>query len=520
MRALLLLTLSTTLLTLSITLVALPTTLLAQVPLQVMTTDGLVAGATTDNTAVQVWRGLPYAAPPVGANRWREPQPVASWSGVRDATRSASRCVQRGFAPGAAQVPASEDCLYLNVWSAAASPDALLPVLVWIHGGGFFGGSGSDAIYDATRLAAKGAVVVTFNYRLGTFGFLAHAELTAESPNHSSGNYAMLDMVALLEWVYDNIAAFGGDPINITIVGESAGAQAVGNLLASPLSAGLFHHAILQSSGWMGFGIGKLPSLAERETLGSTQVDAFGAASIAELRQASTQQIFENFPNNGGINVDGYLLTQDPSLTFAAGAHHPVDVLAGSNFNEAAFFGPGLQTAQEFRAYAGNKFGPFAEDFLRIYPAGDDAQANQSYLQSFSHEMAWQLRQLGQYQSMRGLTAWIYFFTHVPPGQEARGATHVSELAYMFNQSTQNANWTDTDRALADTMASYWVNFAARANPNRQGLPAWPAYRANEAGHVMVLGDVAAAETEMVPSAAALEFFEAAFARHVESLMP
>lgn len=505
---------------LALFLLILSTTLLAQVPLQVMTTDGLVAGSATSNPAVQVWRGLPFAAPPVGANRWREPQPVASWSGVRDATRFAPRCVQGGFAPGVDQPLTSEDCLYLNVWSAAPAPDAQLPVLVWIHGGGFFTGAGSAPTYDATNLASKGAVVVTFNYRLGTFGFLAHPELSAESPHHSSGNYALLDMVAVLEWVYANIAAFGGDPINITIVGESAGAQAVGTLMASPLSAGLFHHAILQSGGWMGLGIGKQPTLAEREALGSAQVTAFGANSIAELRRATAQQVFENFPNSGGINVDGYLLTQDTSLTFAAGAQHPVDVLAGSNFNEGAFFGPGLQEVTAFEDYAGNKFGPLASAFLQIYPAGSDAEANQSYLQAYTNELAWQVRQLGKYQSVRGLGAWIYFFTHVPPGQEARGATHVSELAYMFNQHEQNANWTDTDRALGEAMASYWVNFAARGNPNGQGLPAWPAFRGNAPGQVMVLGDTPAAETELVPAAAALEFFDAAYAQHVEGLQP
>ncbi len=500
-------------------LAALSTTLQAQVPLQVMTTNGPVAGATTTNPALQVWRGLPYAAAPVGANRWREPQPVANWTDVRDATNFGPRCIGRGFAGGTEQPAMSEDCLYLNVWSAATSPEQL-PVIVWIHGGGFFAGSSSDATYDATNLASKGAVVVTFNYRLGSFGFFAHPELTAESPNGSSGNYTLLDMVKVLEWVYDNIGAFGGDPINITIVGESAGAQAVGTLMASPLSAGLFHHAILQSGGWMGLSIGRQATLAEREALGSEQATAFGAASLAQLRDASAQQVFDSFPNSGGINVDGYLLPQDTSLTFAAGAQHPVDVLAGSNENEGAFFGPGLQTAQEFRDYATNKFGPLAERFLELYPAGDDMEANRSYLRAYTNELAWQVRQLGKYQSVRGLGTWVYHFTHVPPGQEARGATHVSELAYMFNQYGLNANWTDADRAMGDAMASYWVNFAGRTNPNAQGLPAWPPYRDNTVGNVMVLGDVPAAETEMVPSAEALEFFDAAWQRHVDMLTP
>jgi para-nitrobenzyl esterase len=500
-------------------MLSLSTALVAQVPLDVMTTSGLVMGTSASPT-VQVWRGLPYAAAPVGAGRWREPQPAEAWLGVRDATEFGARCVGRGYAGGTEQPRMSEDCLYLNVYSAAPSVEQPLPVIVWIHGGGFFAGSGSDAIYDATNLASKGAVVVTFNYRLGSFGFFAHPELSAESPNQSSGNYALLDMVKVLEWVYDNIAAFGGDPINVTIVGESAGAQAVGTLLASPLSAGLFHRAILQSGGWMGLGIGPQPTLAEREVLGSEQATAFGAAALADLRSASTQQIFDSFPNSGGINVDGYLLTKDTALTFAAGEQQPVDVLAGSNENEGAFFGPGLQTAQELRDYAATRFGPLAERFLELYPAGDDMEANRSYLRAYTNELAWQVRQLGEYQSVRGLGTWIYHFTHVPPGQEERGATHVSELAYMFNQHEQNANWDDADRALADTMAAYWVNFARSTNPNAQGLPAWPPFRGNLPGNVMLLGESAVPEVDMVPSAEVLEFFDAAYQRHLDTLAP
>lgn len=501
-------------------LLSLSTALWAQLPLQALTRDGLVLGTTTDDPAISVFRGLPYAAPPVGANRWREPQAVPAWSGVRDASTFAARCVQGGFAPGADQPLTSEDCLYLNVWTPAATVDATLPVMIWIHGGGFFGGAGSAAIYDGKNLASKGAVVVTFNYRLGSFGFLAHPELTAESPNQSSGNYAMLDMIRVLEWVYDNIAVFGGDPGNVTIVGESAGAQAVATLMASPLSAGLFHRAVMQSGAWMGLSMGRQATLAEREQQGQEQAAAFGASTLAELRAASAQEIFTNLPTGGGINVDGYLLPKDTSLIFAAGEQHPVDVLAGSNRDEAIFFGPGQQEAEGYRDYANSKFGALAERFFALYPAGSDQQANQSYLQAFSAELAWQMRQLGLYQAERGLSSWIYFFTHVPPGQEARGATHVAELAYMFNQHDQNAAWTDVDRSLADTMASYWVNFATRGNPNGQGLPAWPSFRSNALGSVIVLGDTVGAETSAVPAPEALEFFAAAYGQHVEQLSP
>lgn len=490
---------------------------LSQLPLQVATTDGLIQGARSDSGAVAVFRGLPYAAPPVGANRWREPQPVAQWSGVRDATAFAPRCVQGGFAPGADQALTSEDCLYLNIWTPAERADQLLPVVVWIHGGGFYTGAGSAEMYDGENLASKGAVVLTFNYRLGSFGFLAHPELTAESPNNSSGNYAMLDMVAVLEWVYDNIAAFGGDPINITIVGESAGAQAVATLMASPLSAGLFHRAVMQSGAWMGLSLGRQATLAEREAQGSEQVAAFGADSIVTLRQASAQQIFEHFPNGGSINVDGWFLPRDTSLTFAAGAQHPMDVLVGSNRDEANFFGPGPQGVAAFRDYANNKFGSLAPRFLELYPAGNDAEASASYARAFNDELAWQMRHLALRQSERGFNGWVYFFTRVPPGQESRGATHVAELAYMFNQHAQNPAWTDTDRNLGNQMSAYWVNFAARGNPNGQGLPVWPPYRSNTPGSVQILGDNVAAESSQVPAPEALEFFEAAYRQHLDS---
>lgn len=490
--------------------------LMAQLPATILTHDGFVSGAVSNNPAVMVFKGLPYAAPPVGANRWREPQPVAAWSGVRDATKFAPRCVQRGFAPGAEQELSSEDCLYLNIWTPAQAQTALLPVIVWIHGGGFFGGAGSLASTDSSNLASKGAVVIGINYRLGSFGFLAHPQLTAESPNHSSGNYAMLDMVQVLTWVYDNIAVFGGDPGNVTIMGESAGAQAVGVLLASPLSAGLFHHAIMQSSSWLGLSISKQATLAEREKAGMEQVTKFGAASITDLRQASAQQIFDNFNTGGSINVDGYFLKADATQIFSSNKQHPVDVLIGSNRDEANFFGPGLENVAALREYANNRFGALAEQFLTLYPASNDQAVNAAYKQAFNDETAWFMRRTALYQGERGLGSYVYFFTHVPPGQETRGATHVAELAYVFNQ--QQEKWTEVDRLLADQMSSYWINFATRSNPNAAGLPVWPAFRSNSVGSVLVLGDEVAAETAQVPSAKVLEFFDAAYEQHLESL--
>lgn len=486
----------------------------------VKTSLGLVRGETeSGNTAVSVFRGLPYAAPPVAENRWREPQPAASWSGIRAADRFAPRCIQRGFAPGADQPQSSEDCLYLNVWTPNAT-GAALPVLVWIHGGGFFVGAGSDEIYNGTNLAMHGAVVVTINYRLGSFGFFAHPELTAESPHHSSGNYALLDMIAALQWVKTNIAAFGGNPDNVTIVGESAGAQSAGILIASPLTSGLFKRAILQSSGWMGFNINSQPGLANREQKGIEWMRKTGATSIAQLRQSSTQQIFENFPNEGSVNTDGYLLPKDASLIFAAGNQQAVDVLVGSNSNEAAFFGPGQQTVVALHNYGQSRFGMLADKFLRLYPADSDSKAHAAYYQAFSAEMAWNMRKLAQYQSVRGQKAWVYYFSHVPPGQEARGATHVSELAYMFNQHEQNPKWTAIDRQLSDQMSQYWVNFARNGNPNGKGLPQWPDYHDKRKGTVMALADQPSAEKVMTPSAAELAFFDTVYQNLLQSMQP
>ena len=429
--------------------------------------NGLLSGDTSA-ADMQVYRGIPYAAPPVGANRWRAPAAVPNWAGIRDASSFAARCVQGGFAPGANQPLTSEDCLYLNVWTPAKSATDLLPVLVWIHGGGFSTGAGSADLYDGASLASKGAVVITLNYRLGTFGFLAHPALSEESPHNRSGNYAMLDMLAALDWVQTNIQAFGGHPEKITIFGESAGAEAVANLIASPLSEGLFQRAILQSGGWMGLGSGKQTRLADYEQQGLEQAQDFGADSIEALRQIPAQAIVENFPSGGDILVDGYFLPDDASLILARGEQQKVAVMTGYH--------------------------------------------------SFNDSLAWQMRHLASTQVDAGHSGYTYFFTRVPPGQEARGATHVAELAYVFNQHAQNPEWSDTDRELADIMSSYWVNFAETGDPNRVGLPSWPVYTSHTAGKVQVLGDRVHNETKMLPEAVELEFFEQAHSQLLEEL--
>ena len=489
----------------------------AQLPDSIRIDTGLIAGEAASNSDVMVYRGIPYAAPPIGENRWRAPQPPASWSGVRPATAFAPRCIQSGFAPGADQVLSSEDCLYLNVWTPAKSQDELYPTMLWIHGGGFFTGSGNGPQYDAQHLAAKGAVVVTFNYRLGTFGFFAHPELTAESPNNASGNYAMLDAIAALEWIYNNISAFGGDPTNVTVFGESAGAIAVSALLSSPLSLGLIHRAILQSRAdnpVLGYTSQSQLTLAEAEQAGLSQMREFGAANLAGLRAASAQDIYENFPTGGSVNVDGWFLPKSIFQTFYDGEQHPVYLMAGTNRDEANFFGPGIPDLATYRNTVNELYGDRAQDFLALYPASDDASANAMGKQAFNDEMAFLARNMAGYQADWGFESYVYFFTRVPPGTN-RGATHVSELAYVFNQHDQHPEWTDADRALADAMATYWVSFARSSRAGGPGLPAWPGFTGNEQGNVMVLGEEFGAETEMVPSAGILEFFES---RHFDAL--
>lgn len=499
-------------------LLILPALAQAQLPSPVRITGGLIEGEPAGNSAVMVYRGIPYAAPPIGANRWRPPQPAASWSGVRPAKAFGPRCVQGGFAPGADQVLSSEDCLYLNVWTPAQSQDELQPVMLWIHGGGFFTGSGNAPQYDAQHLAAKGAVVITFNYRLGTFGFFAHPALTAESPNNSSGNYAILDAIKVLEWIYDNAAAFGGDPTNVTIFGESAGAVAVSALITSPLSRGLVHRAILQSRADMpalGYTSASQPTLAQMEADGVAQMRAFGASSLAELRAASSREIFENFPTGGSVIDDGWVLPKSMFQAVADGEQHLVYLMAGSNRDEANFFNLGDPDLATYRANAERVYGDLADEFLAVYPAGNDAQANAASKQAFNDEMAWLARRLAGAQADWGFSSYVYYFTRVPPGT-TRGATHVSELAYVFNQFDQHPEWTDADRALGDAMASYWVNFARRSTANGPGLPTWPAFTGNAPGNVQVLGETIMTETAMTPSAQALEFFTRAHDRALE----
>jgi para-nitrobenzyl esterase len=488
---------------------------LADIPAELEIDSGKITGTTGFAAEVRVFKGIPFAAPPLGAHRWRAPQPVARWSGVRAATEFGPRCTQGG-PPGAnapAPPPTSEDCLYLNVWTTAENASAKRPVMLWIYGGGFFAGAGSEPRYGGEGLARKGAVVVTINYRLGSLGFFAHPELAAESERHVSGNYGMLDALAALQWVQRNIARFGGDPENVTIFGESAGANMVAALVGSPAAKGLFRRAIAQSGAWMGLGMAPMTTLARAQEAGAQAVTESGAKSLGDLRSMPAAEVFQKI-RGGGLVVDGWLIPEDLSLTFNASRQNGVDVLLGSNKDEGTFFPrPGL-TPDQFAGQARQRFGVLADGFLKIYPAANDEQAQRSYLASFSDEAAWHMRKFAELQAKRGGNAYVYYFTRVPPSppdRPSRGATHVAEIPYMFDNLAAGPPWTDVDRRLADTMSSYWVNFARSGDPNGTGLPTWPAYRDGAGGKVQNLGDTVTTEAATASVAATLAFFDSAY---------
>jgi para-nitrobenzyl esterase len=534
----------------------------AMIPEQVKIDAGTVAGTASGQPTVRVFKGIPFAAPPLAENRWKAPQPVAKWDGVRQADAFGAPCtsgpaVGRGggrgaaapggdgrgrgaqAAPGAAapaaappvpaaapprEPPRSEDCLYLNVWTSANAAGDKRPVMVWIYGGGFTGGSGGLAWYDGENLSSKGPVIVTLNYRLGSLGFFAHPELAKESGHNASGNYGMMDAIAALQWVRRNIAAFGGDPNNVTVAGESAGAIMVGALVGSPLAKGLFHRAIAESGGWMGLMMGRMASGEAALANGVKTMDALGVKTIAELRAKPLNEL--TGLSAGGLIVDGYVIPEDTSLTFQSGRQNAVDVLTGSNKDEANFGicpgaglngrggGPGM-TADTLKANLQRRFGD-ADQFLKLYPVASDDDARQVAHLSCADEINWNMRQWAVAQAKQGKKAYTYFFTHTPTLNGApspQGATHTAEISYAWNNPKGQANqtWNDVDTKLADMMSSYWVNFITKGDPNGNGLPKWPEYKELLNGRVMVLGDTP--QVESATPKDKLTFYQAAYQR-------
>jgi len=481
--------------------------------------SGLVSGIAGSNPEVRVFKGIPYAAPPTGKLRWRAPQLPGHWDGVRAADQFGAICMQpafRGARPGAAAPKMSEDCLFLNVWTAARSTRERRPVMVWIHPGGYTTGSGSTPGFDGEALAKKGVVLVTINYRLGVFGFFSHPDLTKESDRRASGNYAFMDQVAALEWVQKNIAGFGGDPHRVTVFGDSAGSASIANLMGSPQAKGLFQRAIGESGAWMGLSIGKTRSLAEAEQAGVKLAEAVHAQTLEQLRALPAAELLKA-GRGGGPVIDGWFLPQDVAETFAEGKQNDVPLLDGSNQDEGTFF---LRptTAAKFIERARMRFGDQADAFLKLYPAGSDEEANASQLAAFRDELGFVMRIWTRAQTKTGHSkAFLYYFTHQPPppaGATARGgfgsgATHGAESQYVFGNLLPPRAWTTLDRQVSDMLSSYWMNFAANGDPNGKGLAKWPAYDDKKSAAPMVLGDQAAVGP--APNQAQLAFFESVY---------
>jgi para-nitrobenzyl esterase len=482
---------------------------MAAAPDAITVEGGKISGTVANG--VRVYKGIPFAAPPVGDLRWKAPQPVVAWSGVKNADTFGSQCVQQPYPAGspyaAAPAPMGEDCLYLNVWSAAGAGDTR-PVMVWIHGGAWTRGSGATPTYDGAALAKKGVVVVTTNYRLGPFGFLAHPELTAESAQHASGNYAILDHVAALKWVQKNIATFGGNPANVTIFGESAGSWSVNAVQATPLAKGLFHRAIGES----GAQFARNPHLADAEKGGVALAKAVGADSLKALRAVPAEKLLEVQSFRSGANVDGWVLPDEVRTIFAQKKQNAVPVLIGSNANEWTTLSSPAQfpkTLDDFHRRMDVQFPGMAKDLDAVYPVKTDTDIAEAMLglgrdTTFTLEM----RTWARMVTAAGRKAFLYQFTRVPPGPNpAWGAYHASEIAYAFNNVGSRPWAQDADRGLADRMSSYWVNFATAGDPNGKGLPAWAPYD-QSAEPYLDLGDAVQVRNHLLK--AQLDFLEQA----------
>ena len=494
------------------TLAALP--LMAAIPEPIAVEGGQISGTPGWAWGVREYLGIPYAAPPVGNLRWRPPEPVVAWQGVRHLDRFSPACIQRPMVPDNGSwnhglITTSEDCLYLNVWTPATAGTEKLPVMIWIHGGGGVSGSSAEPIYDGNAIAKRGVVVVSVNYRLGILGWMAHPELTSESEHHSSGNYGSLDQLAAIRWVKNNIARFGGDPGNVTIWGESGGCRSVNFLVGSPLLKGLAQKAIAESH----TSFGRMTTLAEAEATGGAFAKAAGKNSIAEMRAMTPEQLLAVPASYAagmmGAVVDGWFLPKDLYTIYSEGKQIDIPLLTGGTNDEGGNIGPAggrgaaapapgagagagggrgatPNSLETYKAWVTRSFGARAESILKTYPATNDAEGKKAYHDvyrdiNFAGHRTW-----AKLQSTTGKApAYIYIFSHIPPHPAtngnnpaaAVGAVHFSEMIYVFdNLRMKDYPWTDLDRKVADTLASYWVNFARTGSPNGPGLAEWPVY--------------------------------------------
>ncbi len=484
--------------------------------------DGTVQGTVEDGIAV--FRGIPFAAPPLGDLRWKAPQPAIPWEGVLEAVRFAPSPVQ-ARAEWMGEIEMSEDCLYLNVWTPAKSKGEKLPVMVWIYGGGFSNGTTAGTI--GKHLAARGVILVSVAYRLGALGFMAHPELSAESVNGVSGNYGILDQIAGLKWVQENIEAFGGDPSRVTIFGESAGAISVSILCASPLAGGLFSGAISQSGGSFSpvgdsRGMGEyMASLKGAEQQGLEFAERMGTQGIDELRTLPYERwLGDPLSQMGGFwpVADGYVIAGDQYRLYSEGKYNDVNVIIGTNSDEGSMFVQPMEPGQ-YEGMIKGRFGPLADRALELYPGNDLTEVYHSLADIFeATAFAWPSWAWAGLQSETGSSGvYMYYFDQFRPeplypgGPEPRGAAHAMEIAYVFGTVGQNpaSPATDEEKALSDIMISYWTNFAKNGDPNGEGLPEWPVYRKGEKTVMYLKGTEH--ETIDVPDAERLQFMEEYF---------
>jgi para-nitrobenzyl esterase len=471
-------------------LILLGSTALAEAPKPIKVATGRIQGTVEDG--LTIYRGIPYAASPVGDLRWRPPQPALKWEGVRAASEYGRACMQTNAA--IANLPApSEDCLFVNVWTPATRAGEGLPVMVWIHGGGFTAGTPAEQLYHGEWLAKKGVVVVSVGYRLGVFGFLAHPELTAESRHRVSGNYGLLDTIAGLQWVQKNIAGFGGDPKRVTVFGESAGAIAVSQLCASPLAKGLFQAAISESGGSFGpvragGGPGEnMQPLDSAEKAGAAWVQSVGASSLAELRKIPADKLQAAAQHQQGISwpiTDGWVIPDDQYKLYEAGRYNDVPVLIGYNSDEGATFGA-PRSQEAYVQIVHQRYEQFADKLMSAYPGGETPAAKKT-ARDLTRDTAfgWGTWTWARLQTKTGKSkVFLYYFDEHPdhPAGSPRagyGTPHSEELPYVFHQLREHNRPAPTakDEAMSDLMRTYWTNFAKTGDPNGAGLPSWPAF--------------------------------------------
>lgn len=491
----------------------------AEISQTIITTDkGKIEGTYNADETIRIFKGIPYAAPPLGDLRWKAPRPAQSWEGVRRADDFSASPIQNKPEPFycwteefiAKPEPLSEDCLYLNVWTSAKSPKDKQAVFVWIYGGGLVSGSSNCAIYDGEEMAKQGVVFVSINYRVGVLGFMAHPELSAASDYKASGNYGFLDQIAALQWVQNNISAFGGDPDNVTIAGQSAGAFSVNTLIASPLAKGLFHKAILQSGGLLSNRLQQ--NLEAAEKAGVRFMEVAGANSIEALRKIPAEQIQaisqDTAVGRFGVTLDGYVLPNDLMKHFENKRHQQVPIMAGWVTGDGSFLGQTNMTVAEYEAEAEALYGEQAARYLEIFPATTDEEVRQMKskltLINFAGMPSHLLAGFNDYST------YIYEFGHVPPDKPDFpnfGAFHTSEVPFALHTlHTWRRPWRSVDREIEKMTSAYWVNFAKTGNPNGDGLPEWKVYD-KTTGRILRIGGTTSTQAAYLK--AAFDFLEA-----------